>query len=97
MSELVQESEIVKVEMTIRVPAGATEDQVEEWLRFELHAGGSISNENPLLRFSPESWGNFGFSWSREGSIGVREEFDHEELGEGRRRYRVRYREVPVA
>jgi hypothetical protein len=93
MSELVQEGEIVEVRLRIRVPACASEDDVERWLKLELAHGGSLSVNSPLARHYPETWGPYGFEWEREGVIGVREEYDHEDLGEGKRRYKVRYRE----
>lgn len=94
MNTIVAEGEIVTITMSVRIPAAATEEQTEEWLRFQLRDGGGLTADNPLDRHDVETWGNFGFEWERDGVRGIREEFDHEDLPSGGKRYRVRYREV---
>jgi len=48
---------LVKVRASFEayVPVAATEEQIEEWIRFELHADGSISGRNPLSRHGLEA------------------------------------------
>jgi len=96
MNIVVEEGEIVTVIMRVRVPRAATEDQLDEWLRFEIGGGSSLDMGNPLSKHEPQEWGNNNFEWTRDGVRGFREEFDHEDLGENHKRYRVRYREVRV-
>lgn len=39
----------VKVTLEIEVPeVGATDEQIEEWLQFELHYNGDMKMSNPL-------------------------------------------------
>ncbi|MGL5536747.1 hypothetical protein [Aeromonas sp. Y311-2] len=38
----------IKVSFTTSVPDDATDEQVQEWLEFELNASGGMSGENPL-------------------------------------------------
>lgn len=55
----------VKVEYEILIPLpDATDEQIEEWLRFELHDNGDTKAKNPLGKFEPEPI--FGtFDWHR--------------------------------
>ena len=96
MNIVVEEGEIVTVTMRVRVPAAATEEQLSEWLRFELGDGCGIPVDNPLNQHDVETWGSFGFDWKRDGVRGICEKFDHEDLPDGGKRYRVRHREVRV-
>jgi len=38
----------IKVEFEMQLPVPATDDEIEEWLRFELHDNGSMQSHNPL-------------------------------------------------
>ena len=38
----------LKVKFEIDIDDGYTDDQIREWIRFELHDNGSISLKNPL-------------------------------------------------
>jgi hypothetical protein len=53
----------VKVEFEVNIPVeGATEEQIEEWLRFSFGDNGVMENKNPLSNFEPEPI--FGtFNW----------------------------------
>ena len=92
----IAEGELVKVELEIRVPISATEEEVEAWLRFELHDNGSIASGNPLLGNSVETWGAFGFDWTPTGYVGIREEYDRVDLPNGGWRCKVKHRRERV-
>ena len=96
MNIVVEEGEIVTITISARIPAAATEEQTEEWLRFHLGDSGELAADNPLNKHHIETWGNFGFEWKRDGLRGIREEFDREDLPSGGSRCRVRYREVRI-
>lgn len=38
----------IKVSFTTSVPDGVSDEQIQEWLEFELHANGEMSLKNPL-------------------------------------------------
>ena len=42
------------IEFDIEIPDGVDEDDVIEWIRFELNDNGSMANSNPLSRDSIE-------------------------------------------
>jgi hypothetical protein len=86
---------LVKVTMEVQLPVAATEDQVDEWLRYEMHATGSMTADNPLGQYEPEPFGPKDFSWVETGRVGRREEFGHEKTETGTR-YRVRYIKEPA-
>jgi hypothetical protein len=45
----------VKVQYEIELPIdNATDEEIEEWLRFELHDNGEMSCKNPFDEFEPE-------------------------------------------
>jgi hypothetical protein len=45
----------VRVEFDVEIPeVGATDDQIIEWLRFNLHDNGSMRIDNPLGHAEPE-------------------------------------------
>lgn len=47
----------VRVEFELVLPADATEQQVDDWIRFELNLHGSLSLSNPLDQYEIEaSW-----------------------------------------
>ena len=96
MKPVVEEGEIVTVTMRVRVPAAATEEQLNEWLHHYLAQDGDLPNDNPLSNDEPEAWANCGFAWKRDGFRGLLEEYGHENLSDGGRRYFVRYTEVRV-
>ena len=96
MKPVVEEGEIVTVTMRVRVPAAATEEQLNEWLHHYIAQDGDLPNDNPLSNDEPEAWASFGFEWKRDGLRGISEEFDYEDLPDGGKRYRVRHREVRV-
>lgn len=92
MSDKMPEGSLLKVTIEVRLPAAATEDEVDAWLRFDFRDNGSIDSDNPLLHFSAEPWGSFGsFEWEPTGEIGRREEYDSVPTDGGGRRYKVRY------
>lgn len=45
----------VRVEFEAYVPVAATDEQIEEWIDYELHANGSIQKSNPLSSHSLEA------------------------------------------
>jgi hypothetical protein len=53
----------IKVEFEVKIPVeDVTDEQIEEWLRFELHDNGMMKGGNPLERFDVEPI--FGtFNW----------------------------------
>lgn len=58
----------VEIRFQVEVPdVGATDEQIEDWLRFGLHDVGSIDNDNPLLDVhgDPEPvFGTFDIEWN---------------------------------
>ncbi len=54
----------VHVEFDVDIQGNATESEVEEWLRYELHDNGSMRSSNPLIEteVEPVLW---SFKWSR--------------------------------
>lgn len=83
---------LVKVTMVIRLPHAATEDQVDEWLRYSCGHQGGCSMKNPLLNGEAEPWGGYGsFEWEDTGYVGEREEFDHWSKPDGTRGCTVRH------
>ena len=45
----------VKVEYEILLPIeNATDDEIEQWLRFELHDNGTMKGSNPFNEYEPE-------------------------------------------
>jgi hypothetical protein len=91
--ELMPAGLLVKVEMTVRIPVAATMDQIEEWLGYTVTQSGGCSTENPLLSEELEEWANT-LEIDTDGTVGIREEFDHKDRPDGGRSYKVRYREV---
>lgn len=46
----------VRVNFEVDIPIDdVTDEQIEEWLRFEYHDNGSISGKNPLVDYEPEA------------------------------------------
>lgn len=87
--EMRQEGELIKVEMEIRLPAAATPQQVKQWIEYETHRCGSISNSNPLLHHEMEVFGG-ELHWDFTGYTGREEKFDERPTERGVT-YRVRY------
>lgn len=52
----------VHVEFDVEIPGEATEDEIDEWLRFMLNDRGSMSADNPLEGNEVEPI-NFSFMW----------------------------------
>lgn len=52
----------VHVEFDVEIPADATEDEIDEWLRYMLHDRGSMQANNPLEGNEVEPV-NFSFMW----------------------------------
>jgi len=72
------EGRLVKVEFEVRLPAAATEAQIEEWLG--LHMGiNSMTNDNPLGRADPEAFDAITFTDTRMN--GRHERFDERQEG----------------
>ena len=44
----------VKARITINLPATANDDQIREWVEFNLHIRASMSGNNPLADFDLE-------------------------------------------
>lgn len=55
------------VRFTVRIPAGveATPSEVEAWLRFYLHATGTLAGDNPLIDHEPEATPGTVSAWQR--------------------------------
>ena len=85
------EGTLVDVKLTVRLPAGATEKQGNEWLHHTISQQGSICVDNPLYRHAPEAWGPFGLAWTDTGDTGREEQYDHEKTGPNSSTFRVRY------
>jgi len=82
---------LISVSMEVRIPCAATFEQVEEWLSYEVGGVGSISMDNPLRSYGPEPWGSGSVEAEDTGMIGTSEEYGHETLPGGGRRYKVRH------
>lgn len=55
-----------KISFEVNVPeVGATDDEIMEWLRFELNDNGSMSAKNPLAKTSDVEpvFGTFEADW----------------------------------
>jgi hypothetical protein len=85
---------LIRVTFEMRLPTAASEDQVDEWVGFEL-GGGSMSVDNPLCSYDLESWG-YSPLLTDTGMVGRTEETDREAIPGGTS-CRVRYIREPVA
>jgi hypothetical protein len=85
------EGSLIEVKMTVRLPVGATEEQITEWVEAEVGQCGGVARDNPLSSHGPEAWGPFGVEWEDTGETGREEQFDHKVLGPDHTSYRVRY------
>ena len=54
----------IAISLKIKLPTAATEDQINEWLRFQLNDNGSMSVSNPLVHKTIEPVFPFGLDWS---------------------------------
>ncbi len=90
-NDMCPEGLLVKVTMEIRVPKAATDDEIDEWLRFSLGANGSCSGKNPLINSAVEPFGGFGFDWEDTGQTGREERILKEERADGSKLYSVRH------
>lgn len=90
MTEIIPEGTLVKISFEMRLPVAATDEQIDEWARYAVCQNGGCSMSNPLINEGPNEWGNT-FEWKDTGMIGTREEFDHTDLPNGGRSYRVRH------
>jgi len=89
--------ELIEVRLTVQLPKAATAQEVDAWLKFHLGANGAMSMAHPLIDHDVEVWGAFGaFAWDATGQIGVREEFNHQDMGNGKRQCSVRYFRTPA-
>jgi hypothetical protein len=77
--DFVRSGELLEVSLQIRVPRYVSFEQAREWLRYHLGDGGSVSLDNPLLDFKPETFGARGFACRSLDAIG------HEEIGQRER------------
>lgn len=91
MSEILPEGTLIEVSLTVRLPAAATDEQIQEWLNAEVASFGGMGEDNPLWNDAVESWANNDVDWSDTGRSGREETYDHEDLGDGRKRWKVRY------
>jgi hypothetical protein len=89
--DVMQEGDLIKVEIEIRLPKTATIQEVTDWLRFNLLQSGSISQSNPLYHECPEDFGPFGLDWEFTGEKGRKEEYGHEPTENGGVKYKVKY------
>ena len=46
---------VVRVSLEAYVPTRASDEQIAEWVRFRLHAHGSLSEDNPLVHHEFEA------------------------------------------
>ncbi len=44
----------VKISVVVQCPVPATDEQVQQWVKFNLHCLGSIEHSNPLADFDME-------------------------------------------
>ena len=44
-----QEGELVRIEITVRVPIECSREDFEEWVEFETGYNGCLSGTNPLI------------------------------------------------
>ena len=86
-----QEGDLIKVTVEIRLPKSAADEEVDDWLRFNLLQCGSISQKNPLYGECPEDFGPFGLDWEATGMRGRKEEYDHQPTEGGGVKYKVKY------
>jgi len=56
MTNVLPEGSIIDVHIQIRLPAAATQEQVEEWFNFAALDGGSMQHTNPLSDEAVETW-----------------------------------------
>lgn len=84
------EGSLLKIEATVRLPAAATEAEITDWLESNIANLGGIDDDNPLLSEGVEVFGH-ALEWRDTGEQGREVKFDHEDLGEGRSQYKVRY------
>jgi hypothetical protein len=52
----------VHIEFDVEIPVDATEDEIDEWLRYMLHDRGNMSADNPLEGNEVEPV-NYSFNW----------------------------------
>lgn len=87
---ILPEGTLVRVSMEVRLPCAADRKHVEEWLSYNVGQTGMLNGENPLSFHETEAWGS-SFDWQDTGLRGRREEYGHEDLGDGSTGYSVRY------
>lgn len=46
---------VVNVEFGVEIPVDATDEQIDEWLRYTFGAIGGMSGENPLKEYDGEA------------------------------------------
>ena len=44
----------IKIEFQMRLPVPATDEEVEEWLKYQLHDNGSMQLDNALSEYEIE-------------------------------------------
>lgn len=93
--DMLPKGSLIKVEMMVRLPVAANDEQIEEWLRTGMANEGSINTKNPLISEPVEAWGSYGLTWEDTGDEGRAVDFDHEDLGGGCTQYRTRYERTP--
>lgn len=48
---------LVSVSFDVNIPDDISDDEIEEWLRFNLHDNGEMSADNPLVDTEIEPYG----------------------------------------
>lgn len=92
----IPEGALITVEFEMRLPISATDDEIDEWIKYEL-GGGSISGKNPLSAHELEYW-HMPPMLDRTGYVGRIEDTGHTPTDNGGIRFNRRYireRETP--
>lgn len=87
---------LLEVKVEIRLPAAASIEDVDEWIRYAMLQSGGVSCDNPLINAEPEEFGRT-LNWQWHGLVGRTEVFDLREFPDGSKTYRTRFiRETPA-
>lgn len=82
---------LIDISLTVRLPADATKEQIEQWLNYNICQRGGISLKNPLYTHECEAWASHGLDWRDTGYIGREEKYDIKKSELGEVQYKVRY------
>lgn len=89
--QVLPEGALIRVQFELRLPAAATAEQVEQWLKYEISSVGKIGIDHPLVNHAPNIWPPTDLWLGWHGERGVREEYDHGKHVDGSTYYHVRY------